>query len=262
MNYKDINRKLWNARTKVHVHSKFYDVPGFIKGNNPLNAIELDLLGDISGKKILHLQCHFGMDTLQLARMGAHVTGVDLSDEAIREAKNLAKESGLEANFICCDVLELEHHLQDEFDIVFTSYGTIGWLPYLDRWASVIHHFLKPGGTFVFAEFHPVVWMFDEDFTFIQYSYFNKGMIEEEMEGTYTDGEMEKLHSLTWNHSISDVLTALLDEQLHLQTFREFDYSPYDCFKGTCQLGDRAYGIDKLEGKIPMVYALKAEKPA
>src|SRR5690606_20725019 len=119
---------------------------------------------NLKDKKVLHLQCHFGQDSISLARLGASVVGVDLSDKAIEQAQHIAQELNADARFICCDIYDLPKHLNEQFDIVFTSYGTIGWLPDLDKWASVIHHFLKPGGQFIFAEFHPVVWMFDNDF--------------------------------------------------------------------------------------------------
>ncbi|RYZ82231.1 MAG: class I SAM-dependent methyltransferase, partial [Proteobacteria bacterium] len=128
-NYISLNKTLWNERTKHHLTSDFYDVDGFLNGNNPLNKIELELLGDLSGKSLLHLQCHFGQDTLSLARMGAHVTGVDLSDESIATARDFASKLSIEANFICCDLYELPQHLDGNFDVVFSSYGTIGWLP-------------------------------------------------------------------------------------------------------------------------------------
>ncbi|WP_370514489.1 class I SAM-dependent methyltransferase [Formosa sp. L2A11] len=131
--YKAVNKDTWNAKTEAHLVSDFYDVEGFINGNSSLNAIELDLLGDVKGKKILHLQCHFGQDSLSLARLGAHVTGVDLSDVAIKNAKKLANTLELNTTFICCDLYELPNYLDDTFDIVYTSYGTIGWLPDIEQ---------------------------------------------------------------------------------------------------------------------------------
>ncbi|MFK7786603.1 MAG: class I SAM-dependent methyltransferase, partial [Crocinitomicaceae bacterium] len=163
--YLEKNKLSWNRRTEVHVDSEFYDNESFINGRSSLNSIELELLGDLAGKKILHLQCHFGQDTISLSRMGAEVVGIDLSDEAIRTAQKLATKTGQSTKFVCCDVYDLPNHLTEKFDIVFTSYGTIGWLPDLDKWANVVQHFLRPGGEFIFAEFHPVVWMFDDDFT-------------------------------------------------------------------------------------------------
>ena len=177
MDYVNINKNSWNNRTAIHLESDFYDNKGFINGKNTLNSIELDLLGDISGKSVLHLQCHFGQDTISLSRLGAEAVGVDLSDKAIEAAKALAKQTGVDATFICCDVYDLPNHLDRQFDIVFTSYGTIGWLPDIERWAEIVGRFLKPGGQFVFAEFHPVVWMFDDDFTHVQYKYNNGGPI-------------------------------------------------------------------------------------
>ena len=172
-NYIEINRQSWNSRLESHLRSDFYDVAGFLNGKSSLNSFELELLGDVTGKSILHLQCHFGQDTLSLARMGAKVTGVDLSDKAIAEANRLAQQMHLDATFICCDIYDLLNHLDHQFDIVFTSYGTIGWLPDLSKWANIVSRFLKPGGNFVFVEFHPVVWMFDDEFDKIGYNYFN-----------------------------------------------------------------------------------------
>ena len=173
--YLTANKILWNKRTDIHVNSAFYDVPGFLAGTNSLKEIELSLLGDVANTNLLHLQCHFGQDTLSLARMGAQVTGVDLSDTAIAQADALAAQMQLakQARFVCCDVYSAPAHINDRFDTVFTSYGTIGWLPDLHKWAAVIAHFLKPGGHFVMADFHPVVWMFDDYFKTVAYSYFN-----------------------------------------------------------------------------------------
>ena len=163
-NYVDINRRSWNDRTEIHIKSDFYDVDGFLKGKNSLKNIELNILGDLSNTSVLHLQCHFGQDSISLSRLGAEVVGVDLSDVAIAKARELAKQAHSTASFICSDVYDLPNHLDRQFDIVFTSYGTIGWLPDLDRWAKVISKFLKPGGRFIFVEFHPVVWMYDSRF--------------------------------------------------------------------------------------------------
>ena len=154
-NYIEINRKAWNNRTDTHLNSEFYNQKGFLNGDTSLNEIELNLLGNIKGKSILHLQCHFGQDTISLERLGATVTGIDLSDKAIDSAKQIAKEIHSNANFICCDIYDLPNHLEKTFDMVFTSYGTIGWLPDLNKWAGIVSKFLKPKGQFIFvAEFN------------------------------------------------------------------------------------------------------------
>lgn len=260
--YLNINRESWNARTELHFNSEFYDNPSFLEGRNSLNSIELDLLGDISSKKILHLQCHFGQDTISLSRMGAKSTGIDLSDKAIEKARELAAQAGEDVRFIASDVYGLDSVLDDSFDIVFTTYGTIGWLPDLDRWAGIIDRFLKPGGELVFAEFHPVVWMFSNDFSRIAYSYFNRQEIIEESEESYSEGKLKQsVKEISWNHDLGEVLEALLNKGLQIKAFHEFDYSPYPCFKNMVESEAGKFQIANLTGKLPMVYSLKALKP-
>lgn len=184
-NYVSVNRELWNIRTAIHVQSPYYKVKQFQtnKSFHVLHQTELDLLGDIHEKRILHLQCHFGMDTLSLARLGAkHVIGVDLSNVAIDKARQLAKETNLDeiVDFICCDIYDLEQHLPIEentrFDIVFTSYGTTKWFPDLNKWAQLIQRYLKDNGMFVIVDFHPMFWTFDDRYEHLAaYSYFNQG---------------------------------------------------------------------------------------
>lgn len=259
--YIDINKKTWNNKTEVHVTSDFYDTEGFLNGKSTLNDIELSLLGDVSGKKILHLQCHFGQDTLSFARLGAKATGVDLSDKAIEKAREFNVQLHLDAQFICCDIYDLPNHLEEQFDIVFTSYGTIGWLPDLNKWANVVSHFLKPDGKFVFAEFHPVVWMFDNDFKEVFYSYFNVETIIEDESGTYADRYAEiSAQTVTWNHPLSEVLNALITSGLEIKSFNEYDYSPYNCFNETEEFEKGKFRIKHLKNKIPMVYSLEATK--
>lgn len=259
--YLAINKAAWNEKTTIHTASDFYDMESFLNGKSTLNGIELSILGDVSGKKILHLQCHFGQDTISLARFGGSTTGVDLSDVAIEKATALAAQLNADAKFICSDVYDLPNHLNETFDIVFTSYGTIGWLPDLNKWASVIAHFLKPGGKFVFAEFHPVIWMFDYNFKEIEYRYFNTEAIIETIEGTYADKNASiKNKTVSWNHSISEVLSALLKSNLEITSFEEFDYSPYNCFNNTEEFEPNKFRIQHLENKIPMVYSLTAIK--
>lgn len=261
IDYLSLNKNSWNQRTETHLNSAFYDMEGFLAGNTSLNSIELELLGDVKGKSILHLQCHFGQDTISLKQLGAQVTGIDLSDKSIESARILATKMKLSPSFICSDVYDLPNHLNTEFDIVFTSYGTIGWLPDLDKWASVITRFLKPGGKLVFVEFHPVVWMFDNDFKQIDYSYFNTGPIVETETGTYADRNSDITQEYVWwNHGMSEVFNSLIKNGLNIQSMDEFDYSPYNCFKETIQLGPKKFRIKHLDNKIPMVYAIVAKK--
>jgi SAM-dependent methyltransferase len=261
MNYQSTNRDAWNKRVAAHLASEFYDLDGWKAGKTSLNDIELELLGDVNGKSILHLQCHFGQDSLSLARMGADVVGVDLSDSAIAAARKLNDELGLNAQFVESDVLELIGKLDRRFDIVFTTYGTIGWLPDLDKWAATIAHHLKPGGKLVFVEFHPVVWMFDNAFEKVEYSYFKSDPIVETSTGTYADRNagFEKTE-VSWNHGLAEVFHALENNGLILKRFDEFDYSPYNCFAGMKQLADRKFIIEKLGNRLPLVYSLMAQR--
>jgi len=157
------NRELWNEITPIHAQSKFYDVEGFKKGSSSmLYPVEFEEMGDVSGKSLLHLQCHFGMDTLSWARLGAKVTGVDFSDKSIDLARSLSDELGIEADFVCCNIYDLPAKLSERFDIVYTSGGVLCWLPDLKKWAEIISHFLKPGGFFYILEGHPFSCVFDD----------------------------------------------------------------------------------------------------
>ncbi len=258
-----VNRVLWDSKTAAHINSDFYNLPGFMAGESSLKEIELELLGDVRGKSILHLQCHFGQDTLSLARMGARVMGVDLSEAAITKARELNDTLGLDAAFVCSDIYSLPGVLLQQFDIVFTSYGTIVWLPDLDKWAGVISNFLKPGGRFVFADFHPLVMMYDDDFTGIKYPYFNRGLVEETESGTYADRDADiHLVSHTWNHSFAETLQALLDAGLMLTKFREYDYSPYSAFGNMTEFSPGRFRANIMGDNAPLVYALEARKGA
>ena len=259
--YFEANRDGWNLRTEVHKNSAFYQTERWKKEGNSLTPIELREVGDVTGKKLLHLQCHFGQDTLSWARLGAEVTGCDLSDKAVDFARELSAELNIPAKFVRCNLYDLPENLEGRFDIVFTSYGTIGWLPDLDRWAGVIAHFLQPGGIFYIADFHPVVWMMDDDFTFLKYPYHNAGVIPTENTGSYAAKDVEQQYTdYGWNHSLSEIINALLEEGLRLDFLNEYPYSPYNCFQKTVQGTDGFYRIQGLENVIPLVYSLKVWK--
>lgn len=256
-NYLHINKQTWNDKVSIHVESAFYEQENFIKGKITLPQTDLDALGDVSGKRILHLQCHFGQDSLSLARLGAKVTGIDFSEKAIETATKLNEELGLDAEFICCDVYDTLQHITEKYDIVYTSYGTIGWLPDLDKWAKVIAGALKPNGKLVFFEFHPVVWMYDNDFNEVFYDYFKSEPIKEEETGTYADKESEiQNKTISWNHSLSEVFQSLLKQNISLEYFEEFNYSHYNCFSGTEEFEPGKFRIQKFGNKIPMMYGI------
>lgn len=250
------NKEAWDTKTPIHLSSKFYDNEAFKKGNTSLKPIELEAIGDVKDKSILHLQCHFGQDSMSLARMGAKVTAVDFSGVAISEAKSISKEINTPVRFIENDVLNLD--IKEEFDIIFSSYGAIGWLPDLNKWGATVALHLKQGGTFLLTEFHPFLDLLDEN----QYDYFyNKNPDIEIEEGTYTDGgEDLKIKTCWWNHTLTDIFTALESNGLKLKFFQEFDYSPY-CLKGMIKKEEGKFVLEKRQNqRLPYVFNLKATK--
>ncbi len=261
--YFDVNKETWNKKVAVHAKSEMYNLSAFKNGKNSLMKYELDVLGDqVNGKSLLHLQCHFGQDTLSFSRMGAKCTGVDLSDEAIKLAKQLNSELYLDANFICCNVYDVNKHITEKFDIVFTSYGTIGWLPDLQPWANIIASRLKSGGTFFMADFHPIVWMFDDvnEKHEMKYAYNQKEVIYEEYSGTYAD-EKDKIvtKEYGWNHGLGAIITALTSAGLQIEFLKEYDESPYDVLPNLIK---NKNGLFVTKDKLyPLIYTIKATKP-
>jgi SAM-dependent methyltransferase len=254
------NRELWDNLAKAHVDSPFYDVPGFLKGRSSLTPIERDLLGDVRGTSVLHLQCHFGLDTLSLARLGASVTGVDFSEVAIRHARGLNDRLGLGARFVRSDVNRLDECLEGEFDIVFASFGVIGWHSDLGKWARVVSRFLKTGGRFCFAEYHPVLWMLSDDHSRMAYSYFRSETIVGVNEKSYADPDAVNLGtSYCWNHGLGEVFQALEGHGLTVRNFKEYDYSPHRFFSDVTEKDGRYY-IKGLEHVLPLAYSLTAIK--
>ncbi len=258
----EANREFWDALAQVHPESDLYEVDAFKNGQTTLRALEQEELGEVAGKTLLHLQCHFGLDTLSWSRKGATVTGMDISPTAIETARTLAKEIGSSAQFVCSDLYSLPEHLAGKFDIIFTSYGVVGWLPDLERWAAVIRHFLQPGGTFYIAEFHPFIWLYDDDFQRIKYSYFNLGPDFEVSEGSYADKEGQvKKGNYYWSHPLGSVANALINQGLVLEYIHEHDYINWNCLKGLEEIGKYRYILPQWDHKIPYMYSIKATLP-
>jgi len=257
----EANRKTWNEKVKVHSKSEMYDLDLFKKGKSSLMAYELKALRDVNGKSLLHLQCHFGQDTLSWSRMGAQCVGVDLSDEGITLATSLNDELKLDANFVCCNVLDTSNYVKETFDIVYTSYGVIGWLPDLKPWGQMIAERLKKGGTFYMVEFHPIVWMFDylDDKPVMRYGYMQDEVIYEEYEGTYADQKSKMItKEYGWNHGLSEVINALVSAGLQVEYLNEHDESPYNVLPDLVETTSGNYvTTDKL---YPLIFELKATK--
>ena len=258
----DANEALWNAKTEVHIKSDFYDMEGFLKGNTSLRKIEIGELPDLTGKSLLHLQCHFGQDTLSLERLGATCTAIDLAPNAIKQARSIRDQLGMKSKFICCNVYDTDKHIMDTYDIVYTSYGTIIWLPDLDLWAKQVTQRLPKGGLFYMTEFHPFIFLFDWEKDRIAYNYFNTGEpTMEETQGTYADVDAPiQMKEYFWQHSLSDIFQALIDNGMEICMYKEYDYSPYDIFDNSKKRAEQEYIYEHEEMSLPHTYTLKAIK--
>lgn len=260
-NYFEVNKATWNQKVSVHAESEMYNMEAFKTGESSLMPYELKALGTVDGKSLLHLQCHFGQDTLSWSRMGAKCVGVDLSDEGVKLAKKLNAELNLDAEFVCCNVLDTSAYVSDTFDIVYTSYGTIGWLPDLKPWAKMIAERLKVGGTFYIVEFHPILWMFDyvDGEPKMKYHYNQEEVIYEEYEGTYANQSSKMVSKeYGWNHGLAEVVNALIEAGLQIEYLNEYDESPYDVFPDLIKLDNGMYKMK--EQLFPMLFEIKARK--
>jgi SAM-dependent methyltransferase len=259
----ETNRILWDKKTAIHKDAEFYNLKGFLAGETSLKEIELSALKDrIKGKSVLHLQCHFGQDSLSLARLGAKVTGVDFSEVSIELGRSLNEELDLDVKFVVSDIYSLPENLSGQFDFIFTSYGVLTWLPDLDRWASVVSHFLKPGGTFYMAEFHPTLYMYDHDNQKIGYRYFDHTEPYEEVEeGTYADTNADiAQREYFWSHSLASVFQSLLKQKFHVVDFQEFDFSPYNCFPHMEETTPDRFVYGDLINRMPHVFSIEMRK--
>lgn len=260
------NKKRWNELVEIHYKSKFYDVPGFLEGKTMLDEIELTGLGYVKGKKVLHLQCHFGLTTLSIARLGAEVTGVDFCENAIDKARQLSAQTGIKANFVCSNVIELDGKLDDHFDIVFTSYGILCWLPDLTKWAYNISKHLKDGGKFFIAEYHPFMCVFSDQSTkesmMPEFPYFRSEQpFCFDANSTYTDGEYSIEYNKTyeWPHSLADVIQSLINTGFKIKEFKEYPYCNFQFLKNSIN-HDGKWWIEGLEDKVPAMFSIVATK--
>jgi SAM-dependent methyltransferase len=275
----EANRIAWNAATRVH-NSHKADQAAFLRnGGSTLFPEEIELLGDVAGAHLLHLQCNAGQDTLSLAARGAIVTGVDISDEAIAFAQRLSQESGIPGTFERADVYEwlAEHAGTAQFDAVFSSYGAVIWLSDLRTWARGIAPVLRAGGRFVLVEFHPLIGLFDEQFQ-LAYPYgggqrllFENGIgdyVAWAGEALTPSGYLEGVRDFVNPHAsyeycwgIGDVVTALIEAGLDLEVLREYPYANgFPALPGTIQAEGGRYTMPPERPAIPMMYGLRARK--
>lgn len=266
----DENHALWDERVEIHAGSASYNVDGFLKGDDVLMDFEPGELGDVTGKRLVHLQCHMGQETLTWLRRGAsRVAGVDFSESAIAKARELAAALGFgpdKAAFVVADVYDAPEALpENEFDVAYVSMGSINWLPDIGRWAETVASLLVPGGCLYMNEFHPVTHVLDEatGTRFVR-DYTTEQALVREAPGTYTDSDRDRptVHNTAteWVHSLGDVLSALAAAGLRLEFLREHDKTVFRHFQNFERGEDGWWRPPAGQPRIPLLYSLKASR--
>jgi SAM-dependent methyltransferase len=272
--YRTLNRSSWDERAPAHAASPGYNLDGFRQDPEHLSKVvrfDLPLLGDISGLRGVHLQCHIGTDTISLARLGARMTGLDFSPAAVAQATALSEELGAGVDFVEADVYDAAQVLPaGEFDLVFTGIGALCWLPSVSRWAEVVATLLKPGGRLFIREGHPMMWALADPLPEgrlelgLPYFELEEPMVWDEG-GTYVETDVVFQHNVTkeWNHGLGEIVTALLDQGLVLETLVEHDSVPWDAFPGYSEeLPNGEHRIADRPWRLPHSYTISARKPA
>lgn len=273
----ELNRRHWDEATAIHTRGNVYGIDDFKAGTCRLHRVEREEVGDVQGKRLLHLQCHFGIDTLSWARRGAKVTGIDFSGDAVAYAQQLSRETNVPGEFVCSNIYDVRSALDapGAFDIVFTSYGVISWLPDLKAWGEIIAHYLKPGGFFYIVEAHPTARMFpiEEDMPkagsfrpFFPYFHDPEG-IRFPAGADYADAAAQHtVDEHSWQHSLSDIVNALVSQGLRIDFLHEFPYCSWEVVAGCTEVvekfSDSHYYVRRPgEPQLPLMFSLKATKP-
>jgi SAM-dependent methyltransferase len=267
-NFFETNRRNWEDRVPIHLRDAngFYGIDAFLAGVDPIGPTVTVELGDVRGRRLLHLQCHFGLDTLTLARRGAEATGLDFSPSAIAAARDLARRAGIAARFVEGNVYDAATLAPGPFDIVYSTWGTICWLPDIARWAQVIAKVLAPGGILYFADTHPAAAMLEEFDGRLVATYPTPtpadAPVEFEDKTTYNDDPTPLANSKTyvWIHSISGIVSGLLGAGLRIEMLHEHDWLAFKLFPMMVRAGEEGYRLPDGVPSIPLALSLKARK--
>ncbi len=267
--HRETNRANWDARVDVHLGSdvygirRFIDDPEFVGGVVRFDAAKL---GEVDGKRLLHLQCHIGTDTIGWARLGAEVTGIDISPKSIEAARSISENTDTRARFIVSELYDAPAVLPETFDVVYTGVGAICWLPDIEGWAEVVTAFLAPGGRFYMREGHPILWALDidrdDDLLVVDYPYFETAEPQHWSEDfTYAgDGEVVSPDTYVWNHGIAETLQALIDVGLRIDEVEEYDFLEWEAGPVN-QLGDDGrYHLPIRSERLPLMWSVLATK--
>jgi SAM-dependent methyltransferase len=270
--YLEVNKANWDERAPAHARSGDYGFDRFIEDPGHLSDVvrfDLPLLGDVTGLRGVHLQCHIGTDTISLARLGAVMTGLDFSGAALEQARRLAELANTPVDFVEADVYDAVEVLDEgSYDLVFTGIGALCWLPSVQRWASTVARLLRPGGRLFVREGHPVLWALglprDDGLVTLDFPYFEQEQALEWHEpGTYVDSDVEFEHNSTreWNHGLGEVVTALLDERMTITGLVEHDSVPWDALPGWMERLDTGeWRLRERPERLPHTYTLQAVK--
>jgi SAM-dependent methyltransferase len=270
--YRDVNRASWDERVPAHVASPDYAVTRFASDPAFLSdVVQFDLtrLGDISGLRGVHLQCHIGTDTVSLARLGASMTGLDFSGPAVSAARALASSTGADATFVRAEVYDAPDVLgHGGFDLVYTGIGALCWLPDIRRWATVVAYLLRPGGRLFIREGHPMLWTLDDerddDLLAVRYPYFEQAEPNVfDQGGTYVSTDVVFSHNVSheWNHGLGEIMTALFDAGMAITAFTEHDSTPWNALPGKMrQTDDGEWRLIDDPSRVPCSYTLQAVK--
>lgn len=264
VDWRGLNRANWDDRVPIHLASEFYDLDGFRAGRDSLRPFEAAEAGDVAGKRLVHLQCHVGLDTLSWARNGALVTGLDFSAPAIEAARSLAAELGIGASFVAADVYDAAQALGGQrFDVVYTGTGALVWLPDIPRWAAVVAALLAPGGFLYLVEGHPFAQVLDDaQGAAVVRDYFDGRPQVEDYPRTYTDGpELRHTRSVQFQHQLGQVVTALAGAGLRIDFLNEHDFEAFQRF-ASLQRHDGQYRFPPGSPRVPMMFSLRATRPA
>jgi SAM-dependent methyltransferase len=263
VDWRELNRANWDDRVPVHVASEFYDLDGFRAGAGSLRPFEAAEAGDVTGKRLVHLQCHVGLDTLSWARRGALVTGLDFSAPAIEAARSLAADLGIDASFVAADVYDAVTALGGRrFDVVYTGIGALVWLPDIYRWAQVVAELLAPGGFLYLVEGHPIAQVMDDaQGAAVVRDYFDDQPRVEDYPYTYTDGPpLAHTRSVEFQHQLGQVVTALVDAGLRIDFLNEHDFDVFRRFESLERQGD-LYRFPPGRPRVPLMFSLRATRP-
>jgi len=259
----EINKRHWDEVAPVH--GRAYDTSSLLAGGHRLDPVQVEELGDLRGKKTLHLQCHIGTDTLSLARLGAEVTGIDISGESLKVARDLAEKTGLKARFIETALFDLPEVLDETFDMVYTSIGVLCWVSDIREWGRIISRYLERGGKFYLMESHPFLHVFDDELTGlnVKHRYFKNGMATD-WPGNWPDYADENYiakhptREFTW--TVSDIHNSLVDAGLSIEFIHEFDFIHWKALESMVCGKDGMWRLPEPLDRIPVLFSLRAVK--